>query len=132
MFLSDLDLIRLLFTFWVAAQIGHLIAFIFANHDDIFISKIFWLGDLASWGLVCGMTVLLINVWAVPRWLVWVYYGIHILVLSTIFSDLALFQDSVSMTNLKELFRETMVESILIPWGAGIVIGVLSALLFGL
>ncbi len=132
MFLSDPDLIRLLFTFWAAAQVAHLIAFIFANRDDIFISKIFWLGDLASWGLVCGMTILFINVWATPRWLIWVYYGIHILVLSTIFSDLALFQDSVSLNNLKELFRETILESILIPWVVGIIIGVLSALLFGL
>ena len=132
MFLSDPDLIRLLFTFWAVAQVAHLIAFIFANRDDIFISKIFWLGDLASWGLICGMTILFVNVWGSPRWLIWLYYGIHILIISTIFSDLALFQDSVSLTNLKELFRETLIESILIPWGAGIVLGVISAFIFGL
>lgn len=132
MILSDADLIRLLFTFWALAHVAHLIAFIFANLDDILISKIFFLGDLAGWGLVCGMTLLFINIWEVPRWVIWVYYVFHILVLSTIFTDLALFQDSISLTNIKALFMETLIESILIPWGAGIVVGVISALIFGL
>lgn len=132
MILSDANLIRLLFTFWAAAHVAHLIAFIFANLDDILISKIFFLGDLAAWGLVCGMTVLFINVWAVPRWVIWGYYIVHCLVFSTIFSDLALYQDSISLTNIKALFRETLIESIIIPWGAGIVVGVISALIFGL
>lgn len=132
MILSDADLIRLLFTFWAAAHVAHLIAFIFANLDDIFISKIFFLGDLAGWGMVCGMTILFVNVWEVPRWVIGIYYGIHILVISTIFSDIALYQDSIALTNIKALFRETLIESILIPWGAGIVVGVVSALIFGL
>ncbi|MHA1617856.1 MAG: hypothetical protein ACTSVZ_01145, partial [Promethearchaeota archaeon] len=131
MVLSDPDLIRLLFTFWAAAHVAHLIAFIFANRDDIYISKIFFLGDLASWGLVCGMTILFVNVWGSPRWIIWLFYAIHILIISTIFSDMALYQDSVSLTNIKELFKETLIESILIPWGVGIVIGVGSAFLFG-
>lgn len=132
MIFTDADLIRLLFTFWLAAHIAHLIAFIFANLDDIFISKVFFLGDLAGWGLVCGMTLLLINVWHSPRWVIWVYYALHILVISTIFSDLALYQDSIALTDIKALIRETLVESLLIPWGVGITVGVISAVIFGL
>ncbi|MHA1776016.1 MAG: hypothetical protein DRO88_07460 [Promethearchaeia archaeon] len=132
MIFTDANLIRLLFTFWLAAHIAHLIAFIFANLDDIFISKVFFLGDLAGWGLVCGVTLLLINVWHAPRWILWVYYAVHILIVSTVFSDLALYQDSISLTNLKALIRETLIESLLIPWGVGIAVGVISAVIFGL
>ncbi|WP_457557241.1 hypothetical protein [Candidatus Harpocratesius sp.] len=132
MIFTDADLIRLLFTFWAAAHVAHLIAFIFANLDDIFISKIFFLGDLAGWGLVCGLTVLMINVWQVPRWMIWGFYIFHILVISTIFSDLALYQDSIALTDIKGLIRETLIESIVIPWGVGIVVGVISAVIFGL
>ena len=58
--LSDPDLlIRLLFIFWLPAHLVHLIAFIIANLDDIFLDwKIFFLGDLAGWGLLAGVTTL--------------------------------------------------------------------------
>lgn len=122
---TDAQLIIFLYSFWLPAQFVHLIAFIIANKDDIYLDwKIFYLGDLGSWGLLCGVTLLLIYIIpATPHWVIYLYYGIHIFILSTILTDVSMSQETISIANLKAIIVETLVESILIPWGAGIVIG---------
>ena len=119
------QLIIFLYSFWLPAQFAHLIAFIIANKDDIYLDwKIFYLGDLGSWGLLCGVTLLLIYIIpATPHWVIYLYYGIHIFILSTILTDVSMSQETISIANLKAIIVETLIESILIPWGAGIVIG---------
>mgnify|MGYP006312609879 CR=1 FL=1 len=129
--LSDADLIHLLFVFWLPAHLAHLISFIIANLDDIFLDwKIFMLGDIAGWGMVCGMTALWIYLLNWNIWWLYGYYIFHILILSTLFTDAALFQETISVSNLKVIFVETILESILIPWAIGIIIGGISALIF--
>ena len=60
---TDAQLIIFLYSFWLPAHIVHLIAFIIANKDDIYLDwKTFFLGDLGGWGLVCGVTALLVLV----------------------------------------------------------------------
>ncbi len=128
---TDDQLIIFLFSFWLPAHIAHLIAFIWANKDDIYLDwKIFFLGDLGGWGLVCGVSALLIYVIpATPHWVLYIYYLFHILLISTMLTDVALSQESISVTNIKAYAVETLVESILIPWAAGLVIGTGVALL---
>ncbi len=129
--LSDPLLIKLLFIFWLPAQIVHLIAFIIANLDDIFIDwKVFFLGDIAGWGVVCGVTLLWINFLNISIWWLYGYYFLHLFLISTIFTDAALYQETISVSNLKMIFIETLVESILIPWVAGIGIGAIVAWIF--
>ncbi|MHA1511529.1 MAG: hypothetical protein ACTSRX_07405, partial [Promethearchaeota archaeon] len=101
------------------------------NKDDIYLDwKIFYLGDLGSWGLLCGVTLLLIYIIpATPHWVIYLYYGIHIFILSTILTDVSMSQETISIANLKAIIVETLIESILIPWGAGITIGAGVALL---
>jgi hypothetical protein len=129
--LSDPDLLRLLFIFWLPAHIIHLVAFILANIDDIFLDwKRFFLGDIAGWGLLCGMTMLWVFGLDISIWWLYGYYIFHILVVSTLFTDLALYQETVSVSNIKMIFVETLFESILIPWISGILIGGIVALIF--
>ena len=122
---TDAQLIIFLYSFWLPAQFAHLIAFIIANKDDIYLDwKIFYLGDLGSWGLLCGVTALLLYIIpATPYWVIYLYYVIHIFVLSTILTDVSMSQETISIANFKAIIIETLVESILIPWAAGIVIG---------
>ena len=126
------QLLIFLYSFWLPAHIVHLIAFMFANKDDIYLDwKIFFLGDLGGWGLVCGVTILL--AWIIPdapQWILYTYYVIHILLISTLLTDVSMSEESISFTNLKAYIVETLIESILIPWAAGIVIGGISASLF--
>jgi len=128
---TDAQLIIFLYSFWLPAHITHLIAFIFANKDDIYLDwKIFFLGDLGGWGLVCAVTALLIYIIpSTPEWVILTFYGVHILLISTLLTDGSMSEESISFTNLKAYVLETLVESILIPWAAGIVIGAGSALL---
>jgi len=122
---TDPQLIIFLYSFWLPAHIVHLIAFMWANRDDIYLDwKIFYLGDLGGWGLVCGITLLLIYIIPeTPHWVLYLFYVIHILLLSTMLTDVSLSQETISIANLKAIIVETLIESILIPWGAGIVIG---------
>jgi len=127
---TDAQLIVFLYSFWLPAHIIHLITFMIANKDDIYLDwKIFFLGDLGGWGLVCGVTALLLYVIPSPQWVLYAFYGIHILLLSTILTDVSMSQETISIANLKEIIVETLIESILIPWGAGIAIGAGVALL---
>lgn len=120
-------LIKLLLVFWLPAHFAHLIAFIIANLDDIFLDwKIFFLGDLAGWGVLCGVT-LIGSFFDMPLIWLYLYYIFHILILSTIFTDAALYQETISVSNLKMIFIETLIESILIPWAVGIGVGALFA-----
>lgn len=126
--LSDPELVKLLFVFWLPAQIVHLIAFIIANIDDIFLDwKVFYLGDISGWGVICGVTLIWVNFLSISIWWLYGYYIFHILILSTLLSDAAMYQETISASNIKAIFVETMVESILIPWGAGIGLGALAA-----
>ena len=130
---TDDNLMRLLFVFWLPAYIFHLVAFMIANHDDIFFDwKRFALGDIASWGIICGITVLLVQFLDSPRWILYLVYGIHTLIISTIFTDASLYQETISAANIWKIFMETIIESILIPWAAGVGAGVISVLIFGL
>ncbi|QEE15234.1 hypothetical protein DSAG12_01058 [Promethearchaeum syntrophicum] len=126
---TDAQLIIFLYSFWLPAHIAHLIFFIIANKDDIYLDwKIFFLGDLGGWGLVCGVTALFVYIIpATPEWVILTFYGIHILLISTLLTDVSMSEESISLTNLKAYVLETLVESILIPWAAGIVIGAISA-----
>ena len=127
---TDAQLITFLFSFWLPAHIIHLIAFMWANRDDIYLDwKTFYLGDLGGWGLVCGITALLIYIIPAPHWVLYLFYVIHILILSTMLTDVSMSQETISIANLKAIIVETLVESILIPWGAGIVFGAIVALL---
>lgn len=128
---TDGQLIIFLYSFWLPAHFVHLIAFIIANKDDIYLDwKIFFLGDLGGWGLVCGITALIIFIIpATPLWVLYTFYLIHILVLSTILTDVSMSQETISIANFKAIIIETLVESILIPWAAGIAIGAGVALL---
>ncbi len=128
---TDAQLIIFLYSFWLPAHIVHLIAFIIANKDDIYLDwKTFFLGDLGGWGLVCGVTALLIYIIpATPHWVLYLFYGIHILILSTMLTDVSMSQESISIANFKSIIVETLIESILIPWAAGIIIGAGVALL---
>ena len=125
------QLIIFLYSFWLPAQFVHLIAFILANKDDIYFDwKTFYLGDLGSWGLLCGVTLLLtLVIESTPLWVLYTYYGIHIFIISTILTDVSMSQETISIANLKAIIVETLIESILIPWGAGIVVGAGVALL---
>ena len=122
---TDAQLIIFLYSFWLPAHIVHLIAFMIANKDDIYLDwKTFFLGDLGGWGLVCGVTALLVLVIdPTPYWVLYTYYVIHILLLSTMLTDVSLSQESISIANIKSIIVETLIESILIPWAAGIAIG---------
>ena len=129
--LSDTHLIQLLFVFWLPAHIVHLIAFILANLDDIFLDwKRFFLGDIAGWGLLCGMTMLWVFGLDISIWWLYGYYLFHIFVVSTLFTDLALYQETISVSNIKAIFVETLFESIFIPWISGILLGGIIALIF--
>ncbi len=131
--LTDDILIRLLFVFWLPAYLAHLLSFIIANIDDIFFDwKRFALGDIAGWGIICGITVLFVYFLDSPRWVLYLVYGIHTLILSTIFTDASLYQETISASNIFKIFIETLIESILIPWAAGIGVGVICVLIFGL
>lgn len=130
---TDATLIRLLFVFWLPAYVAHLVGFMIANHDDIFFDwKRFALGDIAGWGILCGITVLFVTFLDSPRWILYLVYGIHTLILSTIFTDASLYQETISAANIGKIFMETLVESILIPWAAGVGVGVIFVLIFGL
>ncbi|MBA7573182.1 hypothetical protein ES708_14977 [subsurface metagenome] len=127
---TDPQLIIFLYSFWLPAHFVHLIAFMWANKDDIYLDwKIFFLGDLGGWGLVCGVTALLLYVIPAPYWVFYTFYGIHILLLSTMLTDVSMSQETISIANLKAIIIETLIESILIPWAAGIAIGAGVALL---
>ena len=129
--LTDTILIELLYLFWLPAHAAHLIGSMIANRNDIFIDwKVFFLGDLAGWGLLCGFTALVLYLTEWPLWVLWIYYGVHILILSTIFTDSALYQETLSVTNIAKVLTETIVESIFIPWVAGFVVGILSVWIF--
>ena len=129
---TDHILILMLFTFWLPAHIAHLVGFIIANVNDIYINwKIFAIGDIAGWGLLCGVTSLFVFLVDWPLWILWVYYGVHIILISTILTDACLFQESISVQSIKALVRETVIESLLIPWGAGLIAGIACFFIFG-
>ena len=124
------ELIRLLLIFWLPAQIVHMVAFMIANWDDIFIDwKIFYLGDLAGYAIILGSTVIITSTNG-PMWLLWTIYIVYILIISTLLTDAAMYQESMTSSKLKEVIKETLIESILIPWGCGIAVGVISYLIF--
>ena len=129
--ITDTLLYELLYLFWLPAHVAHVIGSMIANRNDIFIDwRIFFLGDLAGWGLLCGFSALVLSLTEWPLWVLWIYYGVHILILSTIFTDSALYQETLSVNNIAKVLTETLVESILIPWTAGIATGLLSVWLF--
>ncbi len=124
--------IRLIFVFWIAAQVGHFIGFIIANHDDIYINwKKFYLGDLLSW-VIIGLISWWLASENVSEWIYWIYYLVHWLLISTVFSDIALNQDTFSLMSSKDFIIENLKESILIPWIVGIIFGFISILIFGI
>jgi len=124
-------LIQLLYLFWLPAHLGHLIGSMIANRNDIFIDwRIFYLGDLAGWGLLCGFTALVLYLTEWPIWVLYIYYGLHILILSTIMTDSALYQETLSVNNIAKIITETLVESMLIPWVSGFAVGILSVWIF--
>lgn len=130
--LTDAMFIELLYLFWLPAHVAHLIGSMIANRNDIFIDwRIFFLGDLAGWGLLCGFTALVLYLTEWPIWVLWVYYGIHILIISTIMTDSALYQETLSVSSVGKIITETLVESMLIPWVAGFAVGILSVWIFG-
>ena len=54
---------------------------------------------------------------------------LEIMTISTILTDVSMSQETISIANLKAIIVETLIESILIPWAAGIIIGAGVALL---
>ncbi len=110
-----------LLSFWLPACIAHLIAFGIANRNDIIMKwRLFYLGDLLGWLLVVGVTFLFIDLLHFPEWVLWIFFGAYILIISTLASNLAYFHAS---SNFKTIITETLVESIIVPWIAGITLG---------
>ena len=70
-------IIKLIYLFWLPAQIGHLIGFLIANKDDIYLNKFtFYLGDLISWGIMALVSWLMVH-YQVEEWAIWLYYFGH-------------------------------------------------------
>ncbi len=122
--------IRLIFVFWIPAQVGHFLGFIVANHDDIYIEwKTFYLGDLLSWGIVGLVSWGLANK-GVEEWVYWLYFIGHAIIISTILSDVFLNQDTFVVPSFDRFMLENIKESIAVPWIVGIIFGIISILVF--
>lgn len=123
LWVDDWILVQALLTFWLPATIAHLIAFITANLDDIIFDwKVFWIGDVASYAVLAGVTYLN-YVFHWPGLIIWIYYLVHVLIITTVASDASMYQETISVSNFKAIFKETLIESIGIPWIIGLAVG---------
>jgi hypothetical protein len=132
--LTDAQIIQLIWVFWLPVCIAHTITYIVVNRNDIVWSMWIFVVPPLNWGIIAGIS------WAFVqfKWsqsLLWLIFLIFIIAISTLTSELIMDEDSIWGSGHKGFWmtlKKEIRESLIYPWFFALIVGTISIVNFGL
>ena len=131
--LTDPQILQLIWVFWLPACIAHTITYVIVNRNDIIWSVWDFVVPPLNWGIIGGISWAFVQFhWSQP--LLWLFYLIFIMVISTLTSELIMDEDSLWGSGHKGFWftlKEEIRESFIYPWVCALIVGLMCLGYFG-